>query len=194
VGEIFLFFQKDKMKETIKDIYWYFNSPKIKNPKLPTSINSVLFICMGNICRSPFAEHIANKIALERSWKKMVFCSAGLQVPASLGSPLEVLEVAEKFGVNLNAHKSNVITSRLAESSDMIIAMESWHVIRLREMFPMYGDKTFLLPLFESNTRRWKWSYERYNISDPYGKPLPYFQKCFHRIEICINELFSKFH
>jgi protein-tyrosine phosphatase len=156
-------------------------------------VKSILFVCKGNICRSPFAESIADKIALKRSLKKVVSSSAGLQVPISLGSPHEVLEVAEKFGVNLNAHKSNGITSRLAESSDMIVAMETWHVKRLREMFPMHGDKIFLLPLFESKNRRWKWSYERYNISDPYGKSLPYFQECFHRIERCIDEMFSRF-
>lgn len=181
------------IKSTLKDVYLYFVNPRIDNPILPKYVKTILFVCKGNICRSPFAEYIANKIALERSLKKVVSFSAGLQVPTSLYSPKEVLEVAEKIGVNLNAHKSNGITSQLAESSDMIIAMESWHVKRLREMFPMFGNKIFLLPLFERNAQRWRWSYERYNISDPYGKPLPYFQECFHRIEICINELFSRF-
>jgi len=181
------------IKIILKDVCLYFNSPKIDNPKLPKHVNSILFVCKGNICRSPFAEYVANKIASERSLKRVVSSSAGLIVRASLASPHEVLEVAEKFGVNLIDHKSNGITNRLAESSDMIIAMETWHVTRLREMFPMNGDKIFLLPLFERNARRWRWSYERYNISDPYGKPLPYFQECFHRIERCIDEMFSRF-
>ena len=181
------------IKGSIKDVYLYFNSPKVENPILPRFAKSILFVCKGNICRSPFAEYIARNIALERSLNGIVFFSAGLQVPVSLQSPQEVLEAAEKFGVNLNAHKSTGITNRVAESCDMIIAMESWHVKRLKKMFPMHGDKIYLLPLFERNNRKWKWSYERYNISDPYGKSLPYFQECFHRIARCIDEIFSRF-
>ena len=181
------------IKRTLKDVYLYFDSPRIDNPIFPINVKSILFVCKGNICRSPFAEYIANKIALERSLIDVISSSAGLEVPTSLASPHEVLEISEKFGVNLNAHKSNRITGRSAECSDMIIAMESWQVIRLRELFPLHGDKIFLLPLFERNTRKWRWSYERYNILDPYGKPMPYFQECFHRIERCINELYSKF-
>lgn len=181
------------IKYNLKDVYLYFNSQKIEYPIIPKYVKSILFVCKGNICRSPFSEYIGNKIALERSLKSVVSRSAGLQVPISLSSPHEVLEVAEKFGVNLDAHKSIGITKILAESSDIIIAMESWQVIRLREMFPMYGDRIFLLPLFEKKANGWRWSYDRYNISDPYGKSLPYFQECFHRIEKCIIELFSRF-
>lgn len=180
----------NKIKEALKDFYLYYESPKIINPELPSYVKSILFVCKGNICRSPFAEYIANKIALERSFKKLVSRSAGLLVPTSLSSPHEVLEAAEKFGVHLNAHKSNGITSKMAESSDMIIAMEAWQIIRIRELFPMFREKTFLLPLFKKNRNSWKWSYNIYNISDPYGKPLQYFIDCFKRIEGCVYDLF----
>ena len=156
---------------------------------MPVSPTSILFICKGNICRSPFAEHLANKITFDESFENMVFSSAGLEVPVSISSPREVLTVAEKFGVKINAHKSRVITYDLAESYDMIIAMESWQVMRLREMFPDYSDKIYLLPLFQINKKRWWWSYRLHNIADPYGNTLPYYYECFRRIERCIRDL-----
>jgi protein-tyrosine phosphatase len=178
------------IKNTVKDVYLYFKTPKIFNPATPKNVKKMLFVCKGNICRSPFAQSIANKLSLEHSLGKVVSFSAGLQVPVSQKSPHEVLESAKKFGVLLDDHTSCGITSDLAETSDMIIAMESWHVMRLKEMYPMHSDKIFLLPLFERKSHKWKWSYERNNILDPYGKPLHYFQKCFCRIVGCIDELF----
>lgn len=183
---------KNKAKNIIKDIYRYLKSPNIHNPKIREYPKSILFVCKGNICRSPFAEHMANKIALERSIEKMSLFSAGLEVSVPLNSPIEVLEIAEKFGVKLNDHKSRSITSDMAESFDMIIAMEAWHVKCLQEMFPNLREKMYLLSLFEKNKKSRLWSYHRNNIADPYGKSLFHFIECFQRIERCLNDLYSQ--
>lgn len=182
----------NQVKEIIKDLFRYFKCPKVYNSKLPESPKSILFICKGNICRSPFAEYVAKKIALKRSIEKMTFFSAGLEVPTSLTSPNVVHTMAEKFGINLNGHKSRIITSDMAESYDMIIAMESWHVKYLRDRFPYLRDKIYLLPLFENNNKIRTWSYHRNNIADPYGKSMQHFYECFMRIEKCIEDILSK--
>lgn len=178
-------------KNKLKDIYLFIKGPKIKNPKIQSAPKSILFVCKGNICRSPFAEQVARKIAFEQSIINIKFYSAGLKVYESLTSPVEVIIVAEKFGVKLNEHKSRGITRKLATSFDMIIAMEAWHIQQLRKYFPDLKDKVYLLSLFNIRHYRKYWSYKNNNILDPYGKPVEYYQECFKRIEECIVGLLS---
>jgi protein-tyrosine phosphatase len=185
---------KYEVKEKMKDIYWYLNSPKIHNPEIPKHIKSVLFICKGNICRSPFTENAARKIVLERSMGEMIFSSAGLEVPRPLASPMEAITVAKTFDVDLHAHRSNGIAIYSAESYDMIIGMEAWHVHCLREMIPKLQGKIFLLPLFEKNRKRRFFSYHGSNIADPYGKPWSHYYECFKRIERCLEDLLAQIH
>ena len=48
-------------KRNNKKFYWSVYGRTICNPRLPQNINSILFVCKGNICRSPFAEYYASK-------------------------------------------------------------------------------------------------------------------------------------
>lgn len=178
------------MTDRLKDIYRYVRSPKVRNPETPDHVRSVLFICKGNICRSPFAEHIARKAARERSWEGFVFSSAGLEVRNPLPSTLEAVTVAGTFGIDLRAHRSNGIAIHSAESQDMIIGMEAWHVQRLRELIPNAQGKIYLLPLFEECGQRRYFSYHRSNIADPYGRPFFQYQECFQRMKKCIEGMF----
>jgi protein-tyrosine phosphatase len=182
---------KNIIKENIKDMYLYFNGPKILNPDLPKSSYSILFVCLGNICRSPFAEHIANKIAYRQSMGIMSFFSAGIEVPTSLSSTQEALTASGKFGINLKSHSSRLIDNIMAESYHMIIGMETLHVKRLREIFPDQQHKIYLLPLFDKNINKHSWSYYRCNIADPYGKSVDVYYECFLRIERCTENLLS---
>ncbi len=192
MNEKIRYFNNRKIKEAVKDFYLYVKTPRICNPNILKSPKSILFICKGNICRSPFAEHLAKKVFLERSLSQIQFYSAGLQVSTSLTSPKEVLDAAESFGIKLNSHKSRRITKVIAESCDMIIAMESWQVINLRELFPYLNDNIYLLPLIKNKNKMKLWSYNQNNITDPYGHSVSMYYECFYEIERSIHELLSQ--
>lgn len=179
------------MKERMKDIYLYFCSQKIQNPKTPKNVKSLLFICKGNICRSAFAERAARKIAAKRSMTDVIVSSAGLEVSTPVASPVEAIAAAKAFGIDLLDHRSNGVTYSSAESFDMIIGMESWHIHRLREICPDSHGKIYLLPMFENNRKRRIFSYHQWNIADPYGEPIYKYRECFQRIERCIEVLLS---
>ncbi len=180
-----------QIKRNLKNPYWKLYGSTIRNPSLPGDLKSFLFVCKGNICRSPFAEHLAAKIAEERNLRDRTFYSVGLDVSQSLPSPREAVRAAESFGVGINGHKSKQVTQDRLKTSDMIIAMEAAHFKHLRKTYPQFQDKIFLLPLFEKN-RTTGGSYARYNIVDPYGKPLEQFLDCYRRIEDCLDGLFSE--
>ena len=91
-------------------------------PDPPQKI-SVLFVCTGNICRSPIAEAVfkASDVA------DASVSSAGLLFddrPASDGA----IEWADIVGLDLRGHRSRVISRSLVESADLILGMEPRHV------------------------------------------------------------------
>lgn len=91
----------------------------------------VLFVCTGNICRSPMAEGFLQRrlsdVAAGQPDGRVRIHSAGTR--ATLGSsPREVLSAAADFGVDLSAHRSRQLDSALLAEADLVIGMAREHV------------------------------------------------------------------
>jgi protein-tyrosine phosphatase len=179
------------IKNSISSIYWSLYGKSIRNPKTPTQVKSILFICKGNICRSPFAEIFAKNIS--HIPDQYLFSSAGIYVESPQVPPLEAVMAGNDFRVDLQGHKSKSINYRMIESYDLIVAMEVWQFKYLNKLFPEFKEKTFLLPLFDKNSESLT-NYSIYNIKDPYGKSQDDYNKCFDRIMCCIEGLIKDIH
>ena len=180
------------IKRGLVDLYWTFQGPYIRVPALPAHPQSVLFVCKGNICRSPFAEYLASKLAREGALSRIKFGSAGLHVRQPLPSPEHAIAVAKRFGVDLDCHRSQPISSALVEAYDMVVAMEAWQYAELQSSFAPHQGKMFLLPLLDPNGPGQQRGYAAFNIPDPYGGPASAFEKCFDRISRCIAGALAK--
>ena len=185
-------FLKKIIKGYLRDIYWDIYGKNIRNPACIVNPKSFLFICKGNICRSPFAEYIAKQILDNASKEKEIFYSAGLDVSQPLPSPKEAVLAAESFDVQLDSHRSRRINQNMIESFDMIIAMETWQFNNLKKSFPDFHKKICLLPLFDSRVNKSKGGFYRYNIQDPYGRNVDIFNACFQRIKECIRKMIEE--
>jgi protein-tyrosine phosphatase len=183
--------QLQVIKGYLKDLYWSAYGKGIQNPRFPENPRSFLFICKGNICRSPFAEHLARKLTVNAATGEKAFYSVGLHVSQSLPPPREAILVAESFGIHLNGHRSRKLSQKMIESFDIVIAMQVWQFQTLRKTFPKYQDKIFLLPLFDSAESTKQRGFSQYNIQDPYGRSTDEFYACFQRIKRCLEELFE---
>lgn len=179
-----------QFKRGVRDFYWMVRGPSLRAPAPPSNPRSVLFVCKGNICRSPFAERLAAKLGREEALPRIKFGSAGLHVRRPLPSPDNAIEVAKRFGVDLDDHRSQPISPDLVESYDMIVAMEVWQYTELRSSFPCHEEKMFLLPLLVPNSMGDEQGYAAYNIPDPYGGPASVFERCFDRISRSVNNAF----
>jgi protein-tyrosine phosphatase len=97
---------------------------------------SILFVCTGNICRSPTAEavlrHLANKESIELHIE-----SAGLG-DWHVGQPPDERsqQHARKRGYDLSAQRARQVTAGDFERFDMILAMDRGHVQALRKLAP----------------------------------------------------------
>lgn len=185
-------FLKKIIKGYLRDIYWDIYGKNIRNPDCINNPKSFLFVCKGNICRSPFAEYISRQIFDNISSEERNIYSAGIDVSQPLPSPKEAVLAAESFDVQLDSHRSRRINQDMIESFDMIIAMETWQFNNLKKSFPDFHKKICLLPLFDSRVNKSKGGFYRYNIQDPYGRNADIFNACFQRIKECIRKMIEE--
>lgn len=145
----------------------------------PGSVQRVLVICHGNICRSPFAARLLASRA-----PRLEVRSAGLE--AIEGRPVEAaaLRIAPAFGVDLAGHAAHRVAASDVDWSDLILGMEGHHRAAVRRAWPAGARKTHLLGDFLEAPP--------YRIDDPWGRSDDAFRATFERIERAVERLASR--
>lgn len=175
---------KQLIKNALRELYWAMQGKGLKNPPLPGYPKSILYVCKGNICRSPFAERLTKKLVEKGANDLLEIRSAGLDATVKNPPPKEAIDSAKMFGVSLDDHKARRLTRELITGSDLIVVMEVKHLHRLEETYPESKDKFFLLSMFSYEKPCWGSYYYFYNIVDPYGKTGDQFLLCYKIIEM----------
>lgn len=168
-------------KRPLKDAWWWWRGLSLRNPEPPAAPRSLLFICKGNICRSPYAERYARTLVDDD-----VRCdSAGIEVNQGNHPPDHAVAVAAERGISLSGLLPRELSAEMMDDFDMVVVMEGGQLTHLRERFEKHRAKLFLLPLFDKHSG----SFLRFNITDPYGKGVDDFRQCYTRIERCLQGL-----
>jgi protein-tyrosine phosphatase len=141
-------------------------------------VTSVLFVCLGNICRSPYAERVLTR----RGNGAFRVHSAGFIGPGRR-PPEAALEVARARGVEHTGHVSRTLTRDLLDVADVHFVFDRHLARRLRGTDGARADRILWLGDFDP-----QWAGKR-AIADPWGKPVEEFERTFERIERCIDEV-----
>ncbi len=125
----------------------------------------VLFVCLGNICRSPSAEAVFRSLLEKKQLTdKFIVDSAGTS-DWHAGEPADVRmqKHASKRGYTLTSVSRPVIPERDFKKFDYIVAMDRENLDDLKEMAPRskYLKKLFLMTDFNR-----KFDYD--GVPDPY--------------------------
>lgn len=143
-------------------------------------VNSVLVLCLGNICRSPYAAARLREV-LGPAWTGRVD-SAGFIGPGR-PSPWEAVDVATKHGVDLSPHRSRMVVAEDLTQFDLIIVMEAGQRTRLDETFSSRAQRVLVLGDLDPE------SISQRTIIDPFGRGLGEFHSSYARIDRCTARL-----
>jgi glycine hydroxymethyltransferase len=139
-------------------------------------VKSVLFVCTGNICRSPIAEGLFRRLLGNR--KDIEVASAGVHAVRGQPPSLYAVEVCEVEGVDIRDLRSQPLTSALVERATHIFAMTGAHLETIQMLFPHGAEKSFLLREFEEpNTTVWR------DVPDPIGLGRDVYEDCARTIK-----------
>jgi protein-tyrosine phosphatase len=97
---------------------------------------SMLFVCMGNICRSPTAQGVAEKLLAERGWQDRVKVDSAGTHAYHIGQPPDhrAIHAAAGRGIDLTAQLARRVENEDFELFDYILAMDEHNLQNLEQM------------------------------------------------------------
>ncbi|HEV2843186.1 MAG TPA: serine hydroxymethyltransferase [Chthoniobacterales bacterium] len=110
-------------------------------------MKSVLFVCTGNICRSPMAEGFFRRLLGNR--KDIEVASAGVHAVRGQPPSMHAVHVCEQEGVDIRGLRSQPLTATLVDRATHIFAMTGAHLDTIHMLFPHGAEKAYLLREFE---------------------------------------------
>lgn len=163
----------------------------------------VLFVCTANICRSAYADLLANSSGISGAQ----FTSAGTH--ALVGHPIDPPMAARlPRDVDWAGHRARQLTRGIAERADLIIAMSERHREYVLDEWPVLARRTFLIgqvaremrtmplevPLSAATEHLWRNRTRQSgdSIRDPYGRGDQAAAECAARIDAMLGEILDR--
>ena len=141
---------------------------------------NVLFICTGNICRSPIAEYLfRGRLGPNLPWTAG---SAGLSAVDGLPASQSAIAVMSEAGIDIKTHRSRELTGELIDTATIILVMTEDHALEVKKRFPKARDRVHLLGSFKQNS-------EKKDIVDPAGAGIEFYRRTLNDIAGCLDGL-----
>jgi RpiB/LacA/LacB family sugar-phosphate isomerase len=147
-------------------------------------MKTVLFVCTGNVCRSPMAEALFRRATSGRGAFRAL--SAGLGAMNDQPPTPHSVQAMRELGVDISTHRSLTLTAELVQQADYIFGMTHSHVDTIVLLYPQAADKTFLLREFDESLD----PFEK-DIGDPIGGSYEVYENCRHQIEQGVTALLN---
>jgi protein-tyrosine phosphatase len=137
------------------------------------TVSRLVFVCSGNICRSPFAEYIARA-------KDLDAISYGLHCRGGDKADPRAIHEASIRGVDMQNHLTRNISEYTLKKGDLILVMEPQHLLHLNTLNVEYEQVTFV-PLWSQHPTPY--------LHDPFTSNDIFFKRCESIVENCVNRI-----
>jgi len=147
---------------------------------------NLLFVCSGNICRSPMAaEQMRHRVSVDGPEDCHIDSAGTLGIEGAPASP-EAVEAMSANGISLSSHRSQGIRLEHVQWADLVIGMTHGHMMELASMFPRDSTDRFVLRAFGLSAEP---DPDSPDLADPIGKPLAFYKDQVPVIVRCVENL-----
>ncbi len=142
---------------------------------------SVLFVCLGNICRSPMAEGVFGELAKEKGWEGHFFIDSAGTSAYHLGEPPHHRSCATALshGITLT-HRARQLVPEDFSRFDYIMAMDGNNLQNILKARPP-GD----MRAVTGKIREYDHTKSGTDVADPYLEGMPGFEACYKILHEC---------
>jgi protein-tyrosine phosphatase len=151
-------------------------------PKVTQTTKNFLFVCYGNIMRSPMAAALLEKRAAERD-QVVDIRSAGTNAKPGRRAEPRAIAAALPHRVTLERHGATLISERDMKWADVVFAMDYRNETELVHRFPWAEDKIALLGAFALD------GHVDVSIPDPYSGDEATLDECYARLVVAVDEV-----
>ena len=137
------------------------------------TVSRLVFVCSGNICRSPFGEYLAKAKGLNAT-------SYGLHCRGGDKADPRAIHEASIRGVDMYNHITRNISEYERQEGDLFLVMEHQHLLELNVKGVKY-DQVMIVPLWTEKPTPY--------LHDPFNSNDTFFGKCEAVVEQCINKI-----
>jgi len=145
-------------------------------------MKNVLFICTGNVCRSPMAEELLRSQL--NGDRNIEVSSAGIGAVNGQPPSSYAIEVMKEKGLDISRLRSQPIHQELVRKADCIFVMTYGHLDSLLLLYPSAAEKTFMLREFQPGLAP-----DEREVDDPIGQSRETYRACRDQIEQSIPSL-----
>ena len=144
---------------------------------------NIIFICTGNVCRSPMAEGILKYRWNKLERKDLVVSSMGIHGLDHRPAVQHALDVCNENDIDISSHYSRGLIMTELDNAHLVFCMESVHKDFIRLFIPKLSEKIFLLGAWPGSENR------KSSINDPMGRPIKQFRRIFSIISNHIDRI-----
>lgn len=137
------------------------------------TVSRLVFVCSGNICRSPFGEYMAKS-------KGLYAVSYGLHCRGGDKADPRAIHEASIRGVDMQNHVTRNISEYKLKKGDLVLVMEPQNLLDLDASNVKYDRVTFV-PLWSEQPTPY--------LHDPFASDDVFFNRCESVVEQCVNKI-----
>lgn len=140
----------------------------------------VIFVCTGNICRSPMAAGLAEAMLRERGASAMAI-SMGTHGASGRSAARHAIAALEEIGIDISRHRAQGLNPTLLKMADVVFVMEPTHAAAVSRMAPGARVRELAHDHTPALTE----------VEDPVGGSLDDFRTCRELLKRCLQRALS---
>lgn len=140
----------------------------------------IVFVCSGNICRSPMAAALGARALQAAGIEAMVISAGTLGINGSPAAA-HAVDVMREAGLDISGHRSQGLSAQVARVADHLVVMSPIHRSEIVERDPSLESK--VQPFWKFATPAGRFD----EIADPVGRDRAAFVACREDLEACLD-------